>query len=239
MLVVVAARVRGRGRTASSPGRHTRSPGPHRVTATTTPTTRRTSTTTATSRRAPPALPAGAAGGGFSTTGGALTGAGDGGGLGAGAPGPAGAGRRAGGCGAAGRGAWETSVPVTMTRRREGLGLIGDLGSGRRTGSRSGPTPPGVRGTLGEDTAAGTACPSFSAQQTWPELATPAPSPRSVEFRVEIGPVPRRDRSGSAPRSVRSLIVPTCRPTGAGPARDRRSTPARNHHGTARTAEPC
>ena len=33
--------------------------------------------------------------------------------------------------------------------------------------------------------------------------APPAPySPRSVEFRTEIGSVPARDRSGSAPRSV-------------------------------------
>ncbi|PZU34958.1 MAG: hypothetical protein DI576_02675 [Actinomyces sp.] len=47
-------------------------------------------------------------------------------------------------------------------------------------------------------------------------LLAPSLAARSVRFRVEIGPVPRRDRSGSASRSVRFRVE-----IGPVPRRDR------------------
>ena len=45
-------------------------------------------------------------------------------------------------------------------------------------------------------------------------------APRSVQFRTEIGPVPHRDRSGSTPRSVRTGAPRTALPSRHSPSHD-------------------
>ena len=53
---------------------------------------------------------------------------------------------------------------------------------------------------------------------------------RSVRFRAEIGPVPARDRSGSAPRSVRQRGQRPCRGRGRSPTTCPGPRPARARH---------
>ena len=53
-------------------------------------------------------------------------------------------------------------------------------------------------------------------------LLSPPPSPRSVALRVEIGPLPHRDRSYSAPRSVATRLE-----IGRTPHRNRSSSTSR------------